>query len=267
MTQYSSAIGNFTIGYSPIQGYPVIPPFPPAGNTSLTATIPSYLYQQYNSDDSLQAFVNAYNGITQGYVDWFANTNLPVYTGDPIGGSLLDWVAQGLYGMSRPVLTSGVSYLQGAVNTWTPNGVVINSLTAIAPSTFTPATDDVFKRVITWHFYKGDGKVFNVRWLKRRVNRFLYGYNGTDVDNDQTYRISVLFGLSGNVTITITSGRVYLVRAANPNGFALNTAAPNSINTAFVAYPPIPYAQTFKEAVENNLLEFPFQFTFSVVIS
>ena len=28
---------------------------------------------------------------------------------------------------------------------------------------------------MTWHLYKGDGKTFNTRWLKRRVMRFLTG--------------------------------------------------------------------------------------------
>ena len=49
---------------------------------------------------------------------------------------------------------------------------------------FDPAvTDDVFKRILTWHFYKGDGKNFSVRWLKRRIWRFLQGANGTDFDD------------------------------------------------------------------------------------
>ena len=42
----------------------------------LASTIKSYLYQEYAQDNDLQAFVDAYNAIAQGYQDWF-NANPP----------------------------------------------------------------------------------------------------------------------------------------------------------------------------------------------
>ncbi|HET8686956.1 MAG TPA: hypothetical protein VFM18_09875, partial [Methanosarcina sp.] len=42
-------------------------------------TIKSYLYQEYQDDLDLQAFVNAYNAYTQSYVDWYNQTALPIY--------------------------------------------------------------------------------------------------------------------------------------------------------------------------------------------
>ena len=83
----------------------------------LDTLLPSYLYLQYQDDDNLQAFVDVYNSQAQEYLDWFYSISLPVYTSDTISGSLLDWVAQGLYGMPRPVLATGVNQNLGPYNT------------------------------------------------------------------------------------------------------------------------------------------------------
>jgi hypothetical protein len=128
----------------------------------LTVTIPAYTYIQYADDVNVSAFTTQYNAMAQTYVTWFATASLPVYTLQ--SGTLLDWVANGLYGQYRPTLGGQ------------------------------PATDDVFKRGITWAFYKGDGKTFTVRWLKRRLQRWLLGPNGIDPIVGQTYNISITFG-------------------------------------------------------------------------
>ncbi len=158
---------------------PYIGSFPPIGPTTLQTTIPSYLYKEYDDDPDLQAFVFAYNQISQTYLDWFNTINLPIYTG--LTGLLLDWVAQGLYGIMRPILFSYNYVATGTFGriqfgTYTYGNFEINeNITNLALT-----NDDVFKRVITWHFYKGDGKNVSVPWLKKRVARFLYGVNGTD---------------------------------------------------------------------------------------
>lgn len=264
---FSSAIGEFNIGNSSIGGTPSsIPPFPPAGPTTLTQTIPSYLYQEYNDDEDLQAFVDAYNDMAQTYVTWFATVQLPVYTGQPIAGPLLDWVAAGLYGMYRPNITSGISSYEGPLNTFVFNVLEFNQQLTVIPPTSQPATDDVFKRIMTWVLYLGDGKQFNVRWLKRRIARFLNGYDGTDVGTDDTDRISVTFGLNNQVNITIESGRNTIQSSSVMNGFALNTTPFNDIVTTHTPYPPLPMADTFKEAMDANLLPVPFQFSYIVTV-
>lgn len=266
MTSPSSAIGSFVIGESPIGGATSAPPSFPPEFPGITGIIPSYLYQQYNDDDDLQAFVDAYNSIAQEYLDWFNQVGLPIYTGTPISGDLLDWVANGLYGISRPNITSGITLHEGVLNTFTMNSIPFNQNVTISPPTSQPATDDVFKRVITWHFYKGDGKYFGVRWMKRRIARFLNGYNGTDVGTDQTYRISISFGLDNQVNITILSGVRTIMSSSILNGGAFNTTPLNGITTSFVAYPPLPMAATFKEAVDAGILELPFQFTYVITV-
>ena len=128
--------------------------FPPSGPVGLTKIIPSYLYQQYADDDDLQAFVGAYNTLAQQYLDWMNNINLPVYTSDTITGSLLDWVAEGLYGMERPALSSGQNRNVGPFNTYAYNTLGYNVHKIIGPTDLVDTSDDVFKRIMTWNFYK-----------------------------------------------------------------------------------------------------------------
>ena len=45
----------------------------------LAKAIPSYLYVQYNDDDDLQAFVQAYNELAQEIITWL-NTAAVSYT-------------------------------------------------------------------------------------------------------------------------------------------------------------------------------------------
>ena len=173
---------------------------------SLQKTIPSYLYVQYQDDDDLQAFVAAYNGLAQGYVNTFNQLNLPVYSGPLVAGDLLDWVAKGLYGLQRPTLALTHSTGIGAFNTYTLNSIPFNGRVTSSTSDLFPVTDDIFRRIITWSFYKGDGQVFCTTWLKRRAMRFLIGVNGLDLGVvDNTYPINAVWTGSGGVTITITT--------------------------------------------------------------
>ena len=130
-----------------------------------------------------------------------------------------------------------------------------------------PTTDDIFKRIITWHFFKGDGKYFTVAWLKRRIYRFLYGEDGTDAVG-ATDQISVTFGTNNELTITLLSGMQMAVGGCWPNGCAPNVspnACPDTVQTVFTAYAPIPLARVFKEAIDTGALEMPFQY--NVIVS
>lgn len=231
----------------------------------LEKTIPSYLYWQYNDDDNLLALVQAYNQMAQEYVDWFRTLNLPIYTG--LNGPLLDWVAEGLYGMIRPVLPSGVSKSIGAYNTLPYNTFQYNGYRLIGPSNIYVTTDDVFKRIMTWNFYKGDGTVFNIRYLKRRIMRFLNGVNGTDPGVDQTYQVSVTFGVGRQVNIrilkglrTVNSGSIY-----NNNG-GYNTRPYNSLDTTFTEYSAFELAPILQAAINAGVLQLPYQFTYVVSV-
>ena len=243
--------------------------FPPAGPTTLTAPIPSYLYQQYADDTDLAAFINAYNALVAVYVSWFAEIGLPVYTGAAISGALLDWVAQGIYGFVRPSLSSGQFLSRGPFNTYAYNTWPFNKFRVLGPASVTVTTDDIFKRIITWNFYKGDGNRFNVRWLKRRIMRFLIGENGTAPNVDQTYVVSVTFGAGGLVSIRLSGGTRKIIGGAVYNRFAFNTPAAlfNGLVTQFTAGPsPLPFEGILQEAIESGVLQLPFQYTFIITV-
>jgi hypothetical protein len=229
-------------------------------------TIPSYLYIQYNDDDDLQAFVEAYNALSLELMDWFRAINLPVYTGDLIVGALLDWVALGLYGQPRPTLPSGVNKNLGPYNTLQFNSLPFNAIGTVQPTEFYATTDDVLKRILTWNFYKGDGRQFSVRWLKRRIMRFLVGENGTDPGIDETYQISIGFGTDRQVDIRILSGLRTVTGGAVFNLHGFNEQPFNAIETVYEAYVPLEFAPIFKAAVDGGALQLPFQYTWIVTI-
>lgn len=242
------------------------PPFPPDAPESLAKTIPSYLYQQYNDDDDLQGFVMSFNAMAQQYVTWFNEIGLPIYTGDPISGTLLDWVAQGLYGLTRPALSSGQNRDLGPYNTYAYNVLPYNSKKLVGAQDIVATTDDVFKRCITWNFFKGDGRQFNVRWLKRRIMRFLNGVNGTNPNVPVTYQISITFGLHGQVNIRLLNGERTLLGGATFNSAPYNTTAYNQLRSSFQTFAPLANASILREAILSGALQLPFQFTYPISI-
>lgn len=137
-----------------------------------TDIIKSYPYVQFADDENITAWFDAYNAYAQQYLDWFNNTPLAVYTRPEISGALLDWVANGVYGCYRTPIAFGNSRSIGPLNTYTPNYIPFNQGKKLSDVTSFTMTDDIFKRVITWNFYKGDGVQISIPWLKKRAARF-----------------------------------------------------------------------------------------------
>ena len=210
--------------------------FPPAGPPGLTQIIPSYLYQEYADDDNLQALVTSYNQSAQSYLNWFNQINLPIYTG--LSGALLDWVALGLYGIARPQLSFSTSLALGPFNTYPYDTLPMAVGEGAGSTTLYTVTDDIFKRIITWNFFKGDGFVFCVEWLKRRVMRFLGGTGGVDYGVSETYQISVQFIGASQINITIHTGSQ-----------------------------PTTYAPILAAAIGSGACQLPFYYTYNVLIS
>jgi hypothetical protein len=252
--------------------------WPPTGPTGLIAVMYAYLYQEYSDDDDLQGFVTALNAMQQDYVDTFNGIQLPIYSNPVIAGKLADWAMEGIYGYKRPTLYSQRQKPIGPLNTYWPNfNVPLNMIERQPATDVHVATDDLYKRCLTWHFQKGDGKYFNIRWLKRRVWRFMIGANGTCPHIDNTDRVSVEFGENFNVTIRIVMRQAVVTGGAMPNRFGPNgviddrTRGPRPVppNTLFWVedqLPPLPMASQFQEAVQAGILELPFQFSWNVVI-
>ncbi|MEK7916650.1 hypothetical protein AAB988_29400 [Burkholderia contaminans] len=200
------------------------------GTQPLQKVIPSYLYKEYQNDPSLQAFVDSFNGLSQGYLDWFNQTPLGLYTSPFINGPLLDWVGNGVYGIPRPVLSTQSSSNVAGFNSAAFNKVAFNGFIRTSSGQAELANDDIYKRAMTWNLYRGDGQMFTMGWLKNRVSRFINGVNGTD------YPV-----LNNPPSITV-SGNTFTI-----------TSFEDSIFTSMQA------------CIANNVLAVPFQYNFAFV--
>ena len=200
---------------------------------TLAAPLTAYPYVQYNDDDNIVAFFLAFNTLGQQYVDFFNTYNLADYNSANISGELLDWCATGIYGVPRPYLVSGAAgetrgpYGLGAYGTLPYGSLEVDAGTVVS---YSFVTDDIYRRVITWNFFKGDGKQFTIGWLKRRVERFLSGV----LFPDNTEDVSVAFTAPGAVTITIPAANALSV--------------------------------TLQALVASNIVNLPFQYAFTVAV-
>ncbi|ECI3778005.1 hypothetical protein CSU27_000574 [Salmonella enterica subsp. diarizonae] len=227
--------------------------------------IRSYLYTQYNDDDNIRAFVTAYNTMAKNIYDWMRSANLPIFIGGYNAGDQLRWIARGIYGVKPPVLASGRHLVIGAFNTCTFNTVPFNTRRVINQSEQVVVSDDLFKRIMTWNFYKGDGFYFTIPWLKRRIMRFLTGVNGVDVVNDQHWSISVLFSGSG-ASVSIIKGFRKLTDSSVYNTQTFNSRAYNQKTSILIKSNEYEYASLFKQAFDSGLLHMPFYQPVSVTI-
>jgi len=225
--------------------------------SSLQQILPAYVYQQYADDDNVQAFFLAYNQMAQSYLDWFNATPLAVYTLSGISGPLLDWVGVNLYGIPRPVLSTSNTIISGALSTQALNTLSLNTQNVQITGTATIADDDIYKRVMTWWLYRGDGKQMSIPWIKRRVARFLYGVGGADI----SYPLGA--GLQPSVAIAYGStGGALSTVALNTTALNQNKSSPSG--TITITLPRSQISQTFAQFIQNGLLCLPFQGKFVV---
>ncbi|HAU5795902.1 TPA: hypothetical protein JD365_12680 [Citrobacter amalonaticus] len=231
----------------------------------LDEIIKSYLYTQYNDDDDIRAFVTAYNAMAQDIYSWMLNANLPIFVGGYNAGDQLRWIARGIYGVKPPVLVSAKQQVFGPYNTLRFNQLAFNARNVVNDSEQVVVSDDMFKRIMTWNFYKGDGFHFTIPWLKRRIMRFLTGVDGVDIINDQRWSISVLFSGSG-ASISIVKGYRKLTDASLFNNFSYNTQSFNQKKSVFIKSTNYDFASLFKQAFDSGLLHMPFYQPVSVSI-
>ena len=227
----------------------------------------SYLYAQYSDDEYVQAFVDEFNAIAQGYLDWFNATPLSVYTDSSISGALLDWIAQGVYGITRPSISSETTTEYGEWNTAPWNTVPFNGFVIDISGGIQVASDDVFKRLMTWILYRGDGVRMTMQWLRRRVTRFIYGTGGTDIDLGLLQNISIAAAAGAGATSNIIAG----TNSAATNSMATNSAKPKSGSAGASIYnitiPNLPASQSFLALVKAGMIPMPMQFDFEVTIA
>lgn len=195
--------------------------------------IPAYPFVQYNDDENVVAFFNAYNTLAQQYLDALNGLALPCWTSPEVTGYLLDWIAQGIYGQLRPaVQLSQTQTEKGDYNTIEYNMIPYACISNYVAGQYAFLSDDLFKRILTWNFYKGDGFQFSVPWLKRRVARFIHGKDGLDPPLQQTF----------DVSIKPSSGSFHITLPEYGDGIARSLAS--SIAQGFVKLPFIYTYQT-----------------------
>ena len=244
-----SALGNFILGKS-VLGY--------TNPGSLTQIVPSYLYEQYQDDADLQAFVASFNTLAQGYLDWFNAYPLSVYTSESVYGNLLDWIGQGVYGVSRPVISSLVQTTRGSLSTVPLNAIATNAFLQIRSGTAQIADDDIYKRVLTWYLYTGDGRQMSIPWLRKRVARFLFGVNGGDISANELLSVQIkqpiLPPVGGLGTVPINT------MAVNQHDVRTTKAA----RALDILVPFSNVAQQFANLFAQGYLAAPFQVSFKV---
>lgn len=196
----------------------------------LQDVVPCYVYSQFSDDADIQAFFAGLNTTAQGYLDWFNSIALGLYTSPNINGPLLDWIGNGVYGIPRPVLSSESSSMIAGYNSAAYNTVPYNGSTFISSGSASLASDDIYKRTMTWDLYRGDGQVFTMGWLKNRINRFLNGANGSD------YTV-----LDNPPNITVSGSTFSITIFQNP------------------------ISQALEQLFANNELSVPFQYNFTFV--
>lgn len=196
----------------------------------LQTVIPQYLYEQYADDVDLQAFVTTFNSLAQGYLTWFNDPNqgtpMALYTSPNVSGLLLDWVGEGLFNIPRPTLTFHTGFF-ASVDSMPVNFQAVNNAQGVDG-----ITDDIYRRILTWHLYRGDGRQMSVQWLKKRITRFIYGVNGGDIPD---------LGDMANISIT-NSGKVISISVPNTG-----------------------IGNTFMHLMDEGIFALPFQLTYSVI--
>lgn len=200
-----------------------------------SGAIPAYAYRQYSTDENVQAFFSTMNAMQQSILTWFASTPLAVYTSSAISGPLLDWTAVGIYGIARPVLSTLSSSETGPLGENVLGTHTFGVLSIEASGTTVTVTDDIYKRVLTWILYRGDGLNFTMPWLLRRVERFLGGVNGVDVPVD----------LATRPTISVS-------------GVAFSITVPTA--------PSNPASPIFQQLMTQGFLPTPLPYTFTVTV-
>jgi len=242
-------------------------------NVTRQTIIPSYPYVQYNDDANIVAFFQAYNIVAQEYLNAFNALNLPVYTNPVIINYLLDWVGAGLYGNPRPTLSVGNLVGAGTYNSDDYNIDTYNRFNQVSIGQYFETSDDVYKRILTWNLYKGDGKQFNIAWLKRRCMRWLIGPNGAAPFLTETYPVSVEFDTAEHPGKDVVTIKIYLTQTvvvAEQGDYDFpeyNTSVYNNTNTTTrqTEYGFLPIvAYQLREAIDSNAVNLPFGYTFFV---
>lgn len=219
----------------------------------LQNAIPAYVYTQFADDADIQAFFTAHNTTAQEYVDWFNNTPFGAYTSPGLFGPLLDWIATALYGVERPVVSNQSTAFLAGFTAFPVSAVPLTGYRYTQNGTATVGSDDLYKRVLTWILYRGDGQQMTMFWLQKRIARFLYGANGSDVPLSTVHTVSV-----GGAPYPFRGAMGLLPMGLHAMGMGLTTPGYRKRSIA-VALPPSSYGTALVDLIASGILPIPFQ--------
>lgn len=223
---------------------------------------PSYLYSQYRDDANMQAFRDSYNDLVLTYLQWFNDNPLAVYSQSTISGSLLDWVGRSIYQISRPVLSTTSTIFRDSLISLPliarplPDSVVYQTGGSQLVS------DDVYKRMLTWILYRGDGVNSSLSWLRRRVARFLYGSNGANCDPSDYLSVYIKYTPVTTHSLLVGSTNSGMTNSSPTNALYSSTISQGGNTT--IAVPPTGMGPTFQKLFQEGVLPVPFQSNISV---
>ena len=232
-------------------------------DTPLQTIIKAYPYFEYADSDDTTAFFNSLNSLGQQYLDWFNDTPLGVYTDPSISGPLLDWIANNLWGIYRPVISTSSTFVLAGWGSFAWGEEAYGTMNYIQSGTAQIATDDIYKRLLTWILYLGDGKQMSIQWLRRRIARFIYGVDGADID----------IGLITNINIQANAGTVVTgawgTLAWGIVPWAESRKVPRIKNHSLIITVPQNngVGQIFADLVNGGYLPLPFQLSYEVIVS
>ncbi len=224
--------------------------------------INAYVYSQYADDSDIQGWFAAQNVIAQGYIDWFNESPFALYTSSFISGPLLDWLMNGLYGIQRPVISTTTTNFTAGLGSMPLGTTALGNQVFTQSGTVQIASDDIYKRTLTWMLYLADGKQATTEWLRRRIARFLYGANGGDVSASDVINVRIS-PMPYPPTAGLGSGPLGSAPLGNyqsSNGVAkkaLQITVPNLGNIS----------QQFATMFASGYLPVPFQLQYEVIIS
>ncbi len=227
----------------------------------LASAPPAYLYNEFSDDADLQGIIQVTNQFAQGYLSWFNSTPLAVWTLPTISGPLLDWTGTNIYNVARPVISTSFESTSGDYGTKKYGSLAYGIFQIKKSGTATIANDDIYKRAITWSMFKGDGYTIGITWLKKRIARFLYGVDGSDIDLGLIDNISIDPRMM--ITDTAYGMNVYGFRPAYGMMY-MRQALQIQLN---ITIPSTPLSQIFSDFVSQGILAWPTQTTFVVRIS
>lgn len=182
--------------------------------------LPAYPFIQYRDDENIVAFFDAYNELAQEYLTVFNKLNLGFWPSEIINAEFLDWIALGIYGVKRERIIE-IDYpppqkieedpiqadefkTAGVYDSIEYNVIAYNEFKEKATLTTEYMSDDFFRRILLWNFFKDDRFQFSIPWLKNRIARFFKAKRSDPFNTEDCYNLSYYSVQVNKGTFTIT---------------------------------------------------------------